>query len=195
MSVLNWGAFQTCFISFIVSIAAALLVFTQRTTRFTEPSKVGLALSYSFLLPYFLQVLAMVMSVFGSGLTSLERILQYRGPAVPQEPTWVLGTDPSLMAGGDVAEGREAGGGKAGEREAGRRMVTKMARTSSRVAGGSRAAWPSAGEIVFDRVSLQYRRGLPFSLYDVSLHIRGGAKVGVVGRTGAGKSSIVSVRY
>ncbi|CAG7725355.1 unnamed protein product [Allacma fusca] len=52
--------------------------------------------------------------------------------------------------------------------------------------------WPSAGEIVIDDVVLRYRPDLPAALDHVSLHVRAGEKVGIVGRTGAGKSSIMS---
>merc|ERR1711871_1422260 len=90
LTVINWGAFVTNGISFFVSFAAALLVVMQRETRFTNPAAVGVSLTYSFLLPYFLQILSMVLSFFASGLTSLERILQYRGKHVPQEPPWLL---------------------------------------------------------------------------------------------------------
>jgi len=56
-------------------------------------------------------------------------------------------------------------------------------------------AWPSAGEIVFDHVTAQYRPGLPMCLKDCSFTVRGGESVGVVGRTGAGKSSLISVLF
>lgn len=47
------------------------------------------------------------------------------------------------------------------------------------------------GAIEFDSVSLRYRPELPFALRDVSFTIFPGQKVGVVGRTGAGKSSLL----
>lgn len=50
-----------------------------------------------------------------------------------------------------------------------------------------------SGEITFKKVSLRYRKGLPFSLKDVSFRIPSGQKVGIVGRTGAGKSSLAVV--
>ena len=56
-------------------------------------------------------------------------------------------------------------------------------------------AWPEAGKIVFDNVSMRYRPGLPLVLKDLSLTIPGGARVGIVGRTGAGKSSITSALF
>jgi len=48
--------------------------------------------------------------------------------------------------------------------------------------------WPSRGEIIFNNVSMRYREGLPLVLKCMNLTIPGGSSVGVVGRTGAGKS-------
>ncbi|KAJ3504979.1 hypothetical protein NLJ89_g7659 [Agrocybe chaxingu] len=50
--------------------------------------------------------------------------------------------------------------------------------------------WPTAGAIEFKGISLRYRPGLPNVLHNISLSINGGEKIGIVGRTGAGKSSI-----
>ncbi|KAK9485960.1 P-loop containing nucleoside triphosphate hydrolase protein [Lipomyces starkeyi] len=52
------------------------------------------------------------------------------------------------------------------------------------------AAWPTAGELVFEHYSTRYRQGLDLVLKDISLHIKPREKVGIVGRTGAGKSSL-----
>ncbi|KAL8002504.1 putative NHPM bacteriocin system ABC transporter, peptidase/ATP-binding protein [Plasmopara halstedii] len=51
--------------------------------------------------------------------------------------------------------------------------------------------WPSAGEIEFRDVNLRYRPGLPRVLRNLSLLIHPQEKIGIVGRTGAGKSSLV----
>ncbi|DBA04380.1 TPA: hypothetical protein N0F65_002142 [Lagenidium giganteum] len=51
--------------------------------------------------------------------------------------------------------------------------------------------WPTAGEIVFRGVNLRYRPGLPRVLRNLSMVIRPQEKIGIVGRTGAGKSSLV----
>nr|GAT42790.1 ABC protein [Mycena chlorophos] len=50
--------------------------------------------------------------------------------------------------------------------------------------------WPVAGSIQFKDVSMAYRPGLPNVLHGISLDIKAGEKIGVVGRTGAGKSSL-----
>jgi ATP-binding cassette subfamily C (CFTR/MRP) protein 1 len=50
--------------------------------------------------------------------------------------------------------------------------------------------WPQKGEIRFKDYSLRYRDGLPLVLSDISLTIKGRERVAIVGRTGAGKSSL-----
>ncbi|KAF1324581.1 Abc transporter c family member 2, partial [Globisporangium splendens] len=51
--------------------------------------------------------------------------------------------------------------------------------------------WPSQGAITFDNLCLKYRPELPLVLRGVDMEIRGGEKVGICGRTGAGKSSLM----
>jgi len=50
--------------------------------------------------------------------------------------------------------------------------------------------WPRDGSIRFNNVQLRYRPELPLVLKGLTLDIPTGAKVGVVGRTGAGKSTL-----
>lgn len=42
---------------------------------------------------------------------------------------------------------------------------------------------------------MRYRDGLPLVLKGLSMHVRAGERIGVVGRTGAGKSSIMSALF
>lgn len=51
-------------------------------------------------------------------------------------------------------------------------------------------SWPSSGEVEFRQYSARYREGLDLVLKNVSLDIKPREKIGVVGRTGAGKSSL-----
>ncbi|KAF9448313.1 ABC protein [Macrolepiota fuliginosa MF-IS2] len=53
------------------------------------------------------------------------------------------------------------------------------------------ADWPQHGSVEFNDVKMSYRPGLPNVLHGISMSVKGGEKVGVVGRTGAGKSSLV----
>jgi ABC-type bacteriocin/lantibiotic exporter with double-glycine peptidase domain len=51
------------------------------------------------------------------------------------------------------------------------------------------SAWPSNGQIEIQDAVIRYRPGLPPVLNGLSLFIQGGEHVGIVGRTGAGKST------
>ncbi|XP_073826057.1 multidrug-Resistance like Protein 1 isoform X6 [Musca autumnalis] len=50
--------------------------------------------------------------------------------------------------------------------------------------------WPDQGQVVFEDFKVRYREGLDLVLRGISFKIAGGEKVGIVGRTGAGKSSL-----
>ena len=54
------------------------------------------------------------------------------------------------------------------------------------------SSWPSQGRIVVQNLSMRYRQG-PLVLKKVSFEVEPGSKVGVIGRTGSGKSTIMSV--
>jgi ABC-type multidrug transport system fused ATPase/permease subunit len=53
------------------------------------------------------------------------------------------------------------------------------------------AAWPTAGQIEFRQLCMRYRPRLPLALIDLTATVAAGSKVGIVGRTGAGKSTLV----
>ncbi|KAF8500114.1 multidrug resistance-associated ABC transporter [Gautieria morchelliformis] len=56
-------------------------------------------------------------------------------------------------------------------------------------------SWPLKGAITFRDVGLAYREGLPLVLKDVNFDIKPSEKVGIVGRTGAGKSSLLQALF
>lgn len=53
------------------------------------------------------------------------------------------------------------------------------------------ADWPQTGAVELSNVTAQYRHGLPNVLNNVSFSIQSGEKIGVCGRTGSGKSSLL----
>ncbi|KAL7557087.1 hypothetical protein ACA910_009910 [Epithemia clementina (nom. ined.)] len=55
--------------------------------------------------------------------------------------------------------------------------------------------WPTAGKIEYDGVSVRYRASLPLALRKISFDIPAGARIGVVGRTGSGKSTVVQTLF
>ncbi|KAL8138386.1 LOW QUALITY PROTEIN: hypothetical protein V2J09_004387 [Rumex salicifolius] len=56
-------------------------------------------------------------------------------------------------------------------------------------------AWPSSGSIEFENVVLRYRPELPPVLHGVSFKVSPSDKVGIAGRTGAGKSSMLNALF
>ncbi|GLT97105.1 hypothetical protein SLE2022_146880 [Rubroshorea leprosula] len=55
--------------------------------------------------------------------------------------------------------------------------------------------WPSSGSVKFEDVVLRYRPELPPVLHGLSFTISPSEKVGIVGRTGAGKSSMLNALF
>ncbi|GME71317.1 unnamed protein product [Ambrosiozyma monospora] len=55
--------------------------------------------------------------------------------------------------------------------------------------------WPTHGQISFNNVSLKYRPELPYVLKDLTINIAPNERIGICGRTGAGKSTLMTCLY
>lgn len=57
--------------------------------------------------------------------------------------------------------------------------------------------WPSHGQIIFNDVSMCHStdENSPIALHHISMIIKSGEKIGIVGRTGAGKSSLIQTLF
>lgn len=51
--------------------------------------------------------------------------------------------------------------------------------------------WPHNGQIVLSNLKMRYRSDTPLVLKGLNVEIKGGERIGVVGRTGSGKSSLL----
>ena len=73
------------------------------------------------------------------------------------------------------------------------REYADMEREAAYIVADNRPAkaWPSQGKIEIKDLCLRYRDGLPLVLNGVTCTIMPGESVGVCGRTGAGKSSVI----
>lgn len=57
------------------------------------------------------------------------------------------------------------------------------------------AAWPNEGAVEVDSLKIRYRPALPLALDNASFSIPRGSRIGIVGRTGSGKSTIVQTLF
>uniref|UniRef100_A0A803NDN0 ABC-type xenobiotic transporter n=1 Tax=Chenopodium quinoa TaxID=63459 RepID=A0A803NDN0_CHEQI len=55
--------------------------------------------------------------------------------------------------------------------------------------------WPSQGNVELKDLQVRYRSNTPLVLKGITLNIRGGEKIGIVGRTGSGKSTLIQVFF
>lgn len=149
-SLINWSVLVSYLAAFIFSVSSALSVVLRAESL--SPSEMGVALTYSFSLPYFLQFFGFILSNVKIALTSLERLQDLLH--LPQEPAWAIDADNDLPPG-----------------------------------------WPANGEIVLSRASLRYAAGLPLAVAEVTAHIAAGERIGICGRTGAGKSTLVVLLF
>ncbi|KAM3574900.1 hypothetical protein VYU27_003126 [Nannochloropsis oceanica] len=64
--------------------------------------------------------------------------------------------------------------------------------SDKKIFGQLSPSWPRQGEILVRNLNVRYREDLPLVLTDINFVIRAGQKVGIVGRTGSGKSSFLA---
>eukprot|EP01060_Flectonema_neradi_P004870 TRINITY_DN13201_c0_g1_i1.p1 TRINITY_DN13201_c0_g1~~TRINITY_DN13201_c0_g1_i1.p1 ORF type:complete len:1324 (+),score=235.45 TRINITY_DN13201_c0_g1_i1:56-4027(+) len=151
-ALLNAGVLMAYVTAFVISTSTATLMVV---VGGVPASEMGLALTYCFMLPYFLQIYSAIVIMLITAFTSLERLLECSSEDIPQEPEWHTTVDTELCKNG----------------------------------------WPSGGNIQFSDASLVYRPGLPAALSNVNLSLKGNTRIGIVGRTGAGKSSLLVLLF
>ncbi|XP_026444930.1 ABC transporter C family member 10-like isoform X2 [Papaver somniferum] len=62
---------------------------------------------------------------------------------------------------------------------------------------GNRPApsWPAVGRVEFQDLKIRYRADTPFVLQGITCTFEGGHKIGIVGRTGSGKTTLISALF
>jgi ABC-type multidrug transport system fused ATPase/permease subunit len=139
-------------------------------------SLAGLSLTFAISMTGLLQWCVRSFAQLEAAMNSGERILYY-SEEIPQEAAW---TSDEL------------------EKDASKKDAPDRSEPSSyavAVSGGMAApfddAWPSTGAVTLSNLRMRYRPDTPLVLKGLSVSIVGGERIGVVGRTGSGKSSLL----
>ena len=164
----RWVGLRLEFVGALVVMFAS--VFALHSEGIT-PGAVGLSITYAMQVTQTLNFMVRMSTEFETNVVAVERIKEYS--ETPTEAAWeaVSGVDDdAAMTDGSAADAEKAA------------LVPKLKAPP--------ADWPQEGKIVIRDYSLRYREGLDLVLKSISLSVGSGEKVGIVGRTGAGKSSL-----
>jgi len=162
--IYRWGALRVSYLQCtLTAIVAALVIFAPSGV---SPGMAGVALSYIIAVGGTIGFLVTQLVEFSGRINSVER-LRYYLATIPQEPPLVLEPEKEVEAG----------------------LSPEIAYQDP--AQPSNNVWPSQGCIRYDNVYMRYRQDLPTVLKGLTFEVKPGQKVGVVGRTGSGKSSLM----
>ncbi|KAI9295676.1 hypothetical protein K502DRAFT_303464 [Neoconidiobolus thromboides FSU 785] len=166
MSLNRWLAVRLEFLGSIIIFSSALLaVLTLKWGLKIDPAIVGLSVSYALNVTQSLNWCIRMYCEIETNIVSMERIKEY--VELPSEATYE-----------HINKGQEKD-----------ELDMNTLEDSNKVVAAP-ANWPTKGEIEFSNYSTRYREGLDLVLNNISLTVKPHEKVGIVGRTGAGKSSL-----
>ena len=168
----EWLSIRLDMTSAIISFFVALYgVLTIGSSWANSAGWVGLSLSFSFEMTAYLKHSVRMYAQLEASMNAVERVVYYT-TTIPIE-----GATPraALQDGDTDADGIEI--------------------VAESVEANVDENWPQEGKIEAHDFKLRYRPNLPLVLKGLNFDIKGGERVGVVGRTGAGKSTLMLALY
>jgi ABC-type multidrug transport system fused ATPase/permease subunit len=138
------------------------------------PGLAGLSVSYSLMMAGIFQYSVRLFSETESQMTSVERLRYYSNELpleqnkLTRESELIIKSNSSSLPGWEESQ-----------------WDKKLEAMN----------WPVNGEVEFKNVVLSYRPDLPHILKGLTFKVKHGFKVGIVGRTGAGKSTIANALF
>jgi len=147
-----------------------------------NPSLVGLSLSYGLAISDQLQFVVMLLSWFENSMVCPERVLQYCN--IPQE-----GTEFQKQLFRGQIQGGDAKSRDPSVASAGRASASGDSQTGVELSPMHKS-YVTNGAIEFRDVCFRYQPDSEDVLSRLSFNVKGGEKIGIVGRTGSGKSSL-----
>ncbi|KAG0052208.1 Multidrug resistance-associated protein 1 [Gryganskiella cystojenkinii] len=163
----RWLNIRLEFLGALIVLATSLLSIWKRDELGTGGA--GLALSYALTVTFTITYLVTALGSLQNQLVSVERIQEYcdKNPEAPM----TLKDDENRKTEGDQDKFAH--------------LDVQPPKLQS-----PPSDWPQQGRITFKNYSTRYREGMNLVLVDVSFEVQPGEACGIVGRTGAGKSSL-----
>jgi ABC-type multidrug transport system fused ATPase/permease subunit len=171
----RWLGARLDLLGAVVKLGVALLCWTMR--KELDGGFVGMAMIWAHNFTVSLNFFTIFSTEAEAHLTSVERVLQYS--RLPIEEGFYGDAD------GQTKLTSPKSGVKSKVVETSGAAVKRMTRFVT-----PPADWPNKGTVEFKNVSMRYRAGLDLVLRGLSMRVEGGSRIGIVGRTGAGKSSL-----
>eukprot|EP00056_Hartaetosiga_gracilis_P012145 m.191399 g.191399 ORF g.191399 m.191399 type:complete len:1327 (+) comp13645_c0_seq4:107-4087(+) len=174
LAMSRWLGFRLDFLAFIFITCVVFAAIAIR--QHLNPGFVGLSLAYVLRLSGMFQWCVRQSAEVENFMTSVERAIEYS--KLPSEESLAL---KKLHKQGNTTNPTSTS-----------KDITELSRTWKDPPSRD---WPELGGVVFKNVTMRYSDELPVVLKGIDLTIKPGTKVGIVGRTGAGKSSIIAALF
>jgi len=169
-------AFQTC------AIAVVVIVWVAASNLTTEDiDLIGISLIYMIQIAGLFQWAVRQSAEVQNIMTSVERVLEYGDLEYEERPVKSRGSCISSICSSEKKRMRESTVTLRGDI-----MVND---------DDDNVLFGSQGDLLFEDVELRYNPNAPLVLNKVTFHLTPGQSCGVVGRTGAGKSSLLTALF
>uniref|UniRef100_A0A7S3PQB0 ABC transporter domain-containing protein n=1 Tax=Aplanochytrium stocchinoi TaxID=215587 RepID=A0A7S3PQB0_9STRA len=161
---IRWLAVRLELIGTGISLVASICIVIAAKNSDLSPGLAGLSLTFAMSITNLLGHTVRTFAELEAGMNSVERVLHYTRN-IEQEAPYEYYPDGKVSA--------------------------EKPNESFSICGSLLPKpWPSKGNIVMKNVQMRYRKDSPLVLKGVNINIEGGERIGIVGRTGGGKSSL-----
>ncbi len=208
----QWLAIRLDLLGALIMFFMGALTVSLKDNDFIPAKYLGLGLSYSIQLAALMKILVRTMAIVEAHFNSVERIKQYIELAGAEErnelsdvsnntaqPVSANVTDDGTRK---IPESKKVSDNDDEEDDFGyddfitggdieMNMLDDIQGAEEKaIVRAPPSDWPSHGRIRFENVSMRYREG-PLVIKDVSFEVNAMDKIGIAGRTGCGKSSLM----